>query len=81
MGLAYDLLLHPHPDNILHTGLTQMQKMWYQCPSLGYIIDHSEVSVVEHGHFTRVVKHEWLPEWHWLIDLQPSRPRRAWRPG
>jgi hypothetical protein len=32
MGMDYEILLFPHPDYILHTGVTQKAKAWYQCP-------------------------------------------------
>jgi glyoxylase-like metal-dependent hydrolase (beta-lactamase superfamily II) len=74
MGLDYDLLLHPHPEHILHTGLTQMHKIWYQCPSLGYIVDHPDGRVLWNTGISPEWSHEWLPEWRWLIDLQAVTP-------
>ncbi len=68
MGLDYDLLLHPHPDHILHTGLTQMSKTWYQCQSLGYIIDHPEGALWNTG-ISAGWSQEWLQGWQWMIDL------------
>jgi glyoxylase-like metal-dependent hydrolase (beta-lactamase superfamily II) len=74
MGLDYDLLLHPHPDHILHTGLTQMSRTWYQCPSLGYIIDHPDGRVLWNTGISPDWSHEWLAEWQWMLDLQRVTP-------
>ena len=74
MGLDYELLVFPHPNHVLHTGVTQLPKMWYKCPSLAYVIDHPDGRVLWNTGISRNATQEWLPEWQWLVDLQGVTP-------
>ena len=74
MGMDYEIMVFPHPNHILHTGLTQLSKTWYQCPSLGYIIDHPEGRVLWKTGISPDWPQEWLADWQWLVDLQAVTP-------
>jgi glyoxylase-like metal-dependent hydrolase (beta-lactamase superfamily II) len=74
MAMDYELLVFPHPNHILHTGLTKKSKTWYQCPSFGYIIDHPEGRVLWNTGISPNWSQEWVPDWQWMVDLQSVTP-------
>lgn len=74
MGLDYEILVHPHPNYVLHTDRQEGQKVWYQCPAISYIIDHPDGRVLWETGISTEWPEEWLPEWQWLIDLEAITP-------
>lgn len=74
MGLDYEILVFPHPNYVLHTGMEEGQKTWYQCPAISYIIEHPDGRVLWETGISANWSEEWLPEWLWLIDNNGITP-------
>jgi glyoxylase-like metal-dependent hydrolase (beta-lactamase superfamily II) len=58
-GLDLDGMLPGHPSVALEPGQTEKTKTWYQCPSIAYVIEHPEGSIL----FETGVSPHWKQEW------------------
>jgi N-acyl homoserine lactone hydrolase len=74
MGLDKELMAFPNPELVLHASKQQGQKQWYQCPSLGFIIDHPDGRILWNTGLSKNWDEEWLAAWKWLIDLSGITP-------
>jgi glyoxylase-like metal-dependent hydrolase (beta-lactamase superfamily II) len=74
MGLDKELMAFPNPELILSAGRQAGAKQWYQCPSLGFIIDHPDGRILWNTGLSTAWDQEWLDGWKWLIDLTGITP-------
>lgn len=74
MGLDMELMVFPHPNYLLTAGRQEAQKVWYQCPTVGYVIDHPDGKVLWNTGLSNNFSQEWLADWQGLIDLSAITP-------
>ncbi len=74
MGMDMEIMVFPHPNYVLHADTQQAPKVWYQCPSLAYVIETPDGRILWDTGLSADWSNEWLDGWKWLLDLSDITP-------
>lgn len=77
MGMDMELMVFPHPNYALTAPRQQANKVWYQCPSLSYIIEHPDGLILWETGLSTNWQAEWLAGWQYLVDLSNITPEQC----
>ena len=74
MGLDYDLLVSPNPQQSLVKARREGRRIWYQCPAISYIIEHPDGLILFETGIATTFQDEWPEAWQDLLDLDAITP-------
>jgi glyoxylase-like metal-dependent hydrolase (beta-lactamase superfamily II) len=74
MRLDWEFLCFPHPSRILHAGNQKSEHVYYNCPTLCYIIDHPDGRILWETGISSEWPTEWPAAWQGVADLEQVTP-------